>query len=102
MVIPHSRVQSQKSKVARYVVDPREAGHEVESRAVRHVMNFRVVGHGVAAESGQIWGSPGAELLFPWSVLSWDEHLSDPYSQEGDRHHAGSMEPTGSTTTFHL
>lgn len=45
-VIPHRKVQGQKGKVVRCVVDSREAGHEVESRAVRHVMNFRVAGHG--------------------------------------------------------
>lgn len=72
MVIPHSKVQSQKGKVARYVMDPREARHGIESRVVKHVMNFRVAGHGVEAESGPIWGSPGDELLLPWSVFSWD------------------------------
>lgn len=44
VAIPHSKVQGQKDKVARYVVDSREARHEVESRAVRHVMNFKAAG----------------------------------------------------------
>lgn len=58
VVILHSKVQGQKGKVVRYVVDSREARNEVESGAVRNVMNFRVAGHGVEAEwpnMGESW-----------------------------------------------
>lgn len=66
MAILHSKVQGQKGKVARYVVDSREDRNELESGAVRHVMDMGW------KPSGPIWGSPGAELLLSWSVLSWD------------------------------